>query len=353
MTTVAPPLLRAALGKIIGHYPTAVLSGIVPDQSHLDDGGYHVSIDDLRKYGNAGDYSNTRELDKAPPVTSVGRRYAAAGDISMGKRDMITLHGHVRRVWLARKTDTRTKYINAINCWDGDGDPVRYNFAKGTAERASKDHTWHAHEDQPRAYIDDVRDRPAAERAARALVSVMTGQSHDGWQRQEKLGPYAPSANPPAKPVTPTTPSTPSTGEDDETMILETVALPPVWAFDDTGKPLYDAEFPATIDLPLPPAGHKDHRWGKDYRLYLSLGWNGLDVNGSVQVSIHDGKTWHTVTVDLPKPGGARKAITVPPPAAQSAYNISAGRVRPKITAGATVPEPTGSITLLAEMLRN
>jgi hypothetical protein len=346
VTTVAPPLLRAALGRIIGHYPSAVLSGIVPDQQHLDDGGYHVSIDDLRRYGNAGDYSNTRPLDKAPPVTAAGRRYAAAGDISLGRTDMIKLHGHVRRAWLGRSTDTRAKYINAINCWDGSGDPVRYNFARGTAERASKDHTWHTHEDQPRAYIDDTRDRPAAERAARALVSVMTGQSHDAWQRQEKLGPYAPSTNPPAKPSTPT-------DREDDDMIVTTVPLPAVWAFDDTGKPLYDAAFPATIDLPLPPAGHKDHRWGKDFKLYLSLGWSGLDVPGRVQVQIHDGKKWHTSVVDLAKPGGARKGITVPVPAAQSAYNISAGRMRPKITAGADVPAPTGSITLLAEMLRN
>ncbi len=159
-------------------YPSAVLSGIVPDRAHLDDGGYHVSLADLAAYGNLGDYSSSRPLDKAPPVTTAGRVFAAAVDVSMSKADMVRLYGRAMAVF-NNPADPRRKYINAINVWDGNPNhaPRRLNFQTGSNTTASKDHTWHSHGDQPRAYVDVHRNAAEAWQAARAFVSMVKGDS--------------------------------------------------------------------------------------------------------------------------------------------------------------------------------
>ncbi|GAA0808888.1 hypothetical protein [Spirilliplanes yamanashiensis] len=185
MTTLAPEPTRWLAQQIIRHYDSAVLSGIVPNADHLRSGGYHVSIEDLARNGNGGDYSNRRALDRSPPVTAAGRRLAAAHDISLSRADMVRLHGRVRAVWLARASDTRTRYVNAVNCWDGSGAAVRYDFVAGTAGTATADHRWHEHTDQPRAYVDTARDSDEAWKAARAVLSIVTGQSHAAWLEQE------------------------------------------------------------------------------------------------------------------------------------------------------------------------
>lgn len=359
MTTVNPPTLKWYAGELLrsGAYPSAVLSGIAPDRDHLDNGGYHVSIDDLIRYGNAGDYSNRNPLDKAPPVTAAGRKNACAVDISMSTADMKRHHARVRAVWLNRDTDTRAKYVNAINTWDGSGDAIRYNFVKGTSERASSDHQWHEHEEWPRAYADDVRDETAAWRAARAHLSIAVGQSHDGWLRQEKLGPYAPKPGPPKPAPTPTTPPAPPAYTEDDTMIIETRELALLYAYDSAGKLLSSAdpegvgggEIGLTI-LSLPPAGHPEHRWAKTRKLYLSLAGDHLGADGArIRVAINDGKIWHVKTYTVTDKGG-RLSVTVPPPATQSAYVISLGRCAPTPD---TDPDalPDGIVTVLAEIL--
>ena len=187
MATREPGPTRWLAQQVIKHYRSAVFSGILPNADHLDDGGYHVSIDDLVRYGNSGDYSNQRRLDRSPPVTAAGRKLAAAHDVSMSRADMVRLHGRVRAVWLKRATDTRARYVNAVNCWNGDSRtaPTRYNFQAGTAGATSSDHTWHEHTDQPRAYVDTARDNDEAWKAARAALSILTGQTHAAWLEQE------------------------------------------------------------------------------------------------------------------------------------------------------------------------
>jgi hypothetical protein len=185
MATVAAAPHKAAIRAIADAYGSGVVSGIVPDSAHLDNGGYHCSINDLIAHGNGGDYSNTRSEDKAPPVTTTGKTFAAAGDISMSTADMIKFYGRVRPVY-NDTSDPRRKYINAINCWDGSGDAVRLNFKTNTVGTASADHKWHNHLDQPRMYIDTARNLVEAEKAARALISVCTGQSKAAWLQQEE-----------------------------------------------------------------------------------------------------------------------------------------------------------------------
>lgn len=163
-------------------YPSAVLSGIVPDERHKKSGGYHPSIEDLIRYGNAGDYSNKRTLDKAPPVTAKGKRYGAAVDMSLSRADMKKLYGRALAVYNNR-SDPRRRYLNAINVWDGiDGHaPRRLDFQANTNSTASKDHEWHSHEDQPRAYVDVNRNEQEAWTAARAFISMVKGQSVAQW----------------------------------------------------------------------------------------------------------------------------------------------------------------------------
>lgn len=185
MTTTAGAPTKWAAQSVEDAFRSAVISGIVPDKRHLDGGGYHVSIDDLVRHGNGGDYSNRRPGDVSPPVTVRGRQLAAAFDVSMSPADMRRVHGNVMRVF-RDKTDPRREFINAINCWDGSGDAVRVDFQADTVGWASPDHTWHKHTDFPRKYVDVWRDEAAAWKAARAVVSVITGESRAAWVAREE-----------------------------------------------------------------------------------------------------------------------------------------------------------------------
>lgn len=145
-------------------YSSAVLSGIAPDAAHLERGGYHCSIEDLYRFGNGDDYSNTRPDDKG-----LNPKYGAAIDMSMSTSDMIKCHNRVRAVW-ADRTDPRRQYLNAINTWDGSGDAVRLDFYANTERFASPDHKWHNHEETRRRYLLDWT-------AARAIVSALKGET--------------------------------------------------------------------------------------------------------------------------------------------------------------------------------
>ncbi len=202
MCQVSAPM-RAAVKQIEAEYPSAVFAGSVPDKRHLRNGGYHVCLNHLWQYGNADDYSNRRKLDNSTAFTKQGRVFSAAFDISLSARDMKRLHARVRRVYLDRG-DPRRKYINAINCWDGAGDAVRYDFQANTAGYASPDHRSHTHGDQPRAYIDVYRDAKQAAKASRALVSIMTGESKAAWTAREEPKPAKPAVPAGPKPVPPT-----------------------------------------------------------------------------------------------------------------------------------------------------
>ncbi|MCG5464241.1 hypothetical protein MED01_002406 [Micromonospora sp. MED01] len=145
-------------------YPSAVLSGIVPDGRHLDNGGYHCSVEDLKRFGNQRDYSNIRPDDKDRNV-----RYGAAIDMSLSPSDMKRSHDRMRKVWVDT-TDPRRKYLNAFNTWDGSGDAVRLDFYAGTAGYASPDHKWHDHQEVRRRYVLDMT-------AAEAIVSALKGET--------------------------------------------------------------------------------------------------------------------------------------------------------------------------------
>jgi len=165
---------RDIAGGIIHNcgYKSAVLSGVAGDPAHLERGGYHCSVLELRAHGNQNDYSNTKTADHDQNVA-----YASAIDISLSSSEMVKAFGRVHAVWLDR-TDPRRVFINAINGWDGSGDATRLNFDAGTSEYASPDHKWHNHMEIHRKYILDAR-------AARAVVSIYSGESKTAWYARE------------------------------------------------------------------------------------------------------------------------------------------------------------------------
>lgn len=147
-------------------YPSAVLSGIVGDRAHLAGGGYHLSIQDNR----AGNYSVVRPDDAAPP--GGWRRDVATGiDMSMSTADMIKCWYRVERVWLDRGWDTRARYFNAVNGWNGVGKAERLDFVSGARSITDDTHKWHTHDETRRRYSTDMV-------AMRAKASVYRGETH-------------------------------------------------------------------------------------------------------------------------------------------------------------------------------
>lgn len=191
MATLVSPQLRSIADAIVkkSGFSSAVLSGIVPDRRHLDNGGYHCSVEDLRKHNNQNDYSNSRVDDRNFNV-----QYGAALDVTMSKKDMVKAYKRVYRVF-KDTGDPRRKYINAINCWDGSGDAVRLDFKANKAKYATPDHRWHVHGDLPRRYVRDAK-------AARAWISVFAGEAKATWiAREEKPARPTESAPVVTKPV--------------------------------------------------------------------------------------------------------------------------------------------------------
>lgn len=179
----APQALRGVVSRVEDVRRSAVMAGIVPDQRHLQGGGYHVCLSHLRLHDRFGDYSSSRTLDRPPKVSKVGEGYCCAYDIGMARADMIRTHGSVRAVWLDR-SDPRRRFVNAINCWDGAGDATRYNFQLNTQGWATPDHRTHVHGDAPRCYMDP--GHPEHEKAARAHASILIGESRAAWVAREE-----------------------------------------------------------------------------------------------------------------------------------------------------------------------
>lgn len=177
MSTLAPPELTKTADEweALKDYPSAVCSGIVGDLAHALRGGYHISIMDQPKTN----YSVVKVDDKAPPG-KWRRDYASAIDMNLNLKDMKLCHARVVAVWRNRTTDSRAKYFNAWNGWDGNGSPGRYNFVTGSVETASDDHKWHGHLEVKRRYANDPNMR-------RAWISIVAGETDAEFQGDEDM----------------------------------------------------------------------------------------------------------------------------------------------------------------------
>ena len=190
MATLVSEQLRWLADQWENHcgYKSAVLSGIVPDRAHLDTGGYHCSVEDLKAYGNGNDYSNTRPDDRGH-----NPKHGAGVDMSMSPADMKRCYLRVKRVW-DDKSDTRRRYLNAINTWKGSGDATRLDFYANVTSWATPDHKWHNHLEVRRRWLRDWTAVPA-------IVSVLKGESHAAWLKSQK--PAAAPTKPKEDDVTP------------------------------------------------------------------------------------------------------------------------------------------------------
>lgn len=166
MSTLSTTSLNWLAGQWEDTYGSAVLSGIVGDLAHKARGGYHISREDQ----GSGNYSVTRADDK--PGNGPNDR-AAAIDMTMSTADIIKCHKRLREIWKNRKTDSRMKYINAWNGWDGEGDAGRYDVVTGTIGTATSDHKWHIHLEIRRKYVNDMN-------AMKAILSMLKGESASG-----------------------------------------------------------------------------------------------------------------------------------------------------------------------------
>lgn len=204
-TKVSDPM-RYVVDQIENHcgYNSAVLSGIVPDRRHLDQGGFHCSIEDLIRYGNQRDYSNTRPNDKG-----FNPQYGAAFDMSMSTSDMKKAYGRYKKVW-DDKSDPRRQYLNCINGWDGSGDASRMDFDANVIGYASPDHKWHVHGEIHRRWLLLMK-------AAHAVVSTFKGETKEQW--------FARYPEDRPKPTTPPTPPKPVPADWTNAMITNAPTL--------------------------------------------------------------------------------------------------------------------------------
>lgn len=167
MSTVATAAVTglAADWESCSHYPSAKISGIVPDKAHLARGGYHCSRQDQPSRSN---YSVIRPDDKGGPDNA-----AAAIDMTMNAADMrlctsrlVVAYGDV--------ADPRRKYINAFNGTTNNKSARRWDVYARRTSTATADHLWHVHLEIRRLYT-------ASPTAMRGILSILTGQSPSSY----------------------------------------------------------------------------------------------------------------------------------------------------------------------------
>lgn len=143
-------------------YSSGVHSGII---GHPGTNTYHQSIENLP---NQSGYTHYWKNDKSPPG-SWSRQYAVGDDLSMNRSDMITDWKRHKAVF-DDHSDPRRQYIaEYIGTPDG-YTAYRLDFADGSVEQSSADHTWHAHNAPWRKYFNSAE-------ATNARLSVRRGQT--------------------------------------------------------------------------------------------------------------------------------------------------------------------------------
>lgn len=169
MATNAHSVTKSIASQWETFFVSAVLSGIVGDEAHKANGGYHISIEDQ----SSTNYSVIRPDDKAPPGTWP-RNLAAAIDMSMSPTDMAECSW---RLWYAwnDQTDPRRIYINGFNGWFNDSNPAkRYDYVTQAISNTTSDHKWHVHLEIRRKYVTDTK-------AAEAILSILKGESKETY----------------------------------------------------------------------------------------------------------------------------------------------------------------------------
>jgi hypothetical protein len=153
-------------------YPSSVNSGIAGDQTHYDHNTYHIAVHHLPVKGG---YTNTWSKDKVGPPKE---QYAAAIDQSMSTADMKKEWGRYKAVFDDPSDPRRDAVAEYIGTSDG-VNARRLDFADGSIDSASDDHTWHSHEGGWRVDVDNAE-------SYRKRLSIRKGETKQQYMGQGK-----------------------------------------------------------------------------------------------------------------------------------------------------------------------
>lgn len=150
----------------LADYPSSVNSGLVGNAAHRRNNSYHNSKND-NPNKSFGAYTNRWPKDTQ---TGINRSLVTGSDRSMSRADMIRSWNRHWVVFQNRATDPRAKYIaEYIGTPDG-VNAKRMDFADGSVDTASEDHTWHEHEGWWYIYADSPE-------ASKASLSMKRGET--------------------------------------------------------------------------------------------------------------------------------------------------------------------------------
>ncbi len=166
MTTVATPVMRKFADDWENALPSAVLSGIVGDTAHQEEGGYHISREDQP---DDNDYSVQLQEDKGGPSNT-----AAAVDMNHSAAEMKLVTSRL----LASAKDANDPRLNYTREFYGtlDGKNITgWDTYYGVAATSDNSHLWHIHISFLRKYVND----PVA---MIAVLSAIKGETVAQWQ---------------------------------------------------------------------------------------------------------------------------------------------------------------------------
>jgi hypothetical protein len=155
-------------------YPSSVNSGIAGDEAHYGHNTYHIAVHHLPVKGG---YTNTWSKDK---VGAPKEQYAAAIDQSMSTADMKKEFARYKAVF-NDYSDPRRKYVAEYLGTENGTSALRLDFADGSIDSASSDHTWHSHEGGWRVDVDNAE-------SYRARLSIRKGETKQQYMGQGKAG---------------------------------------------------------------------------------------------------------------------------------------------------------------------
>lgn len=148
--TYAPHAIEDLFTAVKQHIPSAQLGGIVGDLRHIEDGGYHISRDDLLAHGQSGDYSIQERLDKEGDGGA-----ASALDVTLGAGD---LQHTVSQRLLDAKDDPRMKPIREFYGSVDGVHTIGWDWSRGeTAYTDDMSHLWHIHLSVHRKWANDAQ----------------------------------------------------------------------------------------------------------------------------------------------------------------------------------------------------
>jgi peptidoglycan hydrolase-like protein with peptidoglycan-binding domain len=186
--TVAYPLMIKLANGWEHLYPSATISGIVGDQRHAQQGGYHIG----RRFQSSSNYSVIRADDRSGMGPSDA---SSAIDMTMSTHDIVLCTKRLR-VLYANGNDPRRKYLNAFNGWLGSGSATRYDIVARKTEWATSDHKWHIHLEVRRRWVQ-------VGSMVTAVLSALAGDSVADYLHAVGAAVPAGKSAPPAAPAAP------------------------------------------------------------------------------------------------------------------------------------------------------